>query len=243
MLHHLYDIGTYRISVDTSRTNDRFRVIDRSSPNQMTWFSDLVNAIVETEQRSGSKELKEVPLPVFAGTSVICSESNRLLVGIRGQEVGHGRGFLSFPGGKLDYGTDTDTAEAGKREFIDEVGRECCIVRRDSRPGGGNMHPELFTTNCFMEADGVHYVTFYMMARALWDFSANERIPGREPTKCATWEWWSVPKIIGFLLDGSVEEREWTEVKNRINEIDPAKLQWMPVRHILAHHFQLGVHP
>jgi 8-oxo-dGTP diphosphatase len=97
----------------------------------------------------------------------------RALVGQR--KASHGSGKFAFPGGHLECGESF--AACASRETAEETGLELPVDR---------WH-QVATTNDWMEAEGLHYVTVYMCAT----LSETERVAVRnlEPDKCEGWHW------------------------------------------------------
>jgi 8-oxo-dGTP diphosphatase len=104
------------------------------------------------------------------GVGVIIRREGKVLLGSR--LLSHGEGTWSFPGGHLEW--MESVFDCAKREVDEETG-----LRID------NLRYGPFTNDRF-QADGLHYVTLFVVAESL--SGVPER---REPHKCDEWRWFS----------------------------------------------------
>jgi 8-oxo-dGTP diphosphatase len=102
------------------------------------------------------------------GVGVLVMRDGNVLLGRR---LGaHGEGSWAPPGGNLEYGESVEAC--ARREVREETGLDLDGLSR------GPYTEDLF------EPEGKHYVTLFVVARAL----AGEPTV-REPARCATWQW------------------------------------------------------
>jgi len=102
------------------------------------------------------------------GVGVIVMRGAQVLLG---QRLGaHGAHSWALPGGHLEFGESP--ADCARREVAEETGLALAAVR----PGP--------YTNTVFEAEGLHYITLFMLADCLQ--GEPQRL---EPHKCAGWHW------------------------------------------------------
>lgn len=136
------------------------------------------------------------------------------LIGMR--KGSHGAGTYALPGGHLEFGETTE--ECAAREVLEETGLQVSNLQF------------LTATNDYMEAEGKHYVTLFMVG--VRD-SENEDPRVLEPEKCEGWEWITWKELLsltrGEKQRGGSESRElfvplWNLVKQRSDVI--ATVKW-----------------
>ena len=110
----------------------------------------------------------------------------RVLIGQR--QSSHGSGRYACPGGHLEGGESFEACAA--REAVEETGVAI--------PGDGSRWRLLTTTNDWMEAEELHYITVFMTA----SLTAEEKgaVRNLEPDKCVSWEWLTLEEVRGLPL-------------------------------------------
>jgi 8-oxo-dGTP diphosphatase len=104
------------------------------------------------------------------GVGVVVLRDDMVLLG---QRIGsHGAGTWALPGGHLEFGEAVEQCAA--REVMEETGLHVQVVARGP-----------YTSNIFPE-EGKHYVTLFVVARALTGIPVV-----REPSRCSAWRWFS----------------------------------------------------
>lgn len=102
------------------------------------------------------------------GVGVIICREGEVLLGYR--RLSHGDGTWSFPGGHLEW--MESVSACARREVAEETG-----LAIDNLRGGP------FTNDRF-QADGLHYVTLFVVADSSSGIAERE-----EPDKCDEWRW------------------------------------------------------
>jgi 8-oxo-dGTP diphosphatase len=115
----------------------------------------------------GNHETPKVGVGVF-----IFNDKGQFLVGKRSQNVGHGKGQYSLPGGHMEIGETPE--QSCEREVKEEVGVDIKVFDRFFIP----------YTNDIFELPDKHYITLFFVA-----YIKGGEVTNMEPEKCEGWEW------------------------------------------------------
>ena len=133
-------------------------------------------------------------------------ENPRFLIGKR---LGaHGAGTYALPGGHLKFGETPE--QCATRELMEETGLRASNAQF------------LTATNDYMEAEGKHYVTMFMVCSRDNELHQPEIL---EPDKCAGWEWVSWNNLIIWVKrqrgagdDGALDRKLFLPLMNLVEQ-------------------------
>lgn len=105
--------------------------------------------------------------------AVLLSSDGKMLIGKR--KGSHGAGKYQTPGGHLEFGESFEACAT--REVLEETGLPMINCRF------------IHATNDYMQEEGKHYVTVFVLGHVPKDCSEMPQV--MEPEKCEFWKWMS----------------------------------------------------